>query len=198
MRFKKENNRELARDVVFFEAKGVIESMSSFTQMENLSFMQIENPSWADKDVYLNIMLNNDIVGELGLVSVPVMNDAGIKRVNIAIFEIDFNKLVPFESRTNVFTHLPQFPLVEKDFSVLMSEDITWNDIKSSIEPIVKNLEFIEEYRGDKIPNGKKSITFRVKMGNNDSTMTNEQIINKANAILKILNKKYDIVLREE
>ena len=35
-------------------------------------------------------------------------------------------------------------------------------------------------------------------MGNNDSTMTNEQIINKANAILKILNKKYDIVLREE
>lgn len=183
---------------IFFEAKGVIESMSSFTQMENLSFMQIENPSWADKDVYLNIMLNNDIVGELGLVSVPVMNDAGIKRVNIAIFEIDFNKLVPFESRTNVFTHLPQFPLVEKDFSVLMSEDITWNDIKSSIEPMVKNLEFIEEYRGDKIPNGKKSITFRVKMGNNDSTMTNEQIINKANAILKILNKKYDIVLREE
>ena len=183
---------------IFFEAKGVIESMSSFTQMENLSFMQIENPSWADKDVYLNIMLNNDIVGELGLVSVPVMNDAGIKRVNIAIFEIDFNKLVPFESRSNVFTHLPQFPLVEKDFSVLMSEDITWNDIKSSIEPMVKNLEFIEEYRGDKIPNGKKSITFRVKMGNNDSTMTNEQIINKANAILKILNKKYDIVLREE
>ena len=183
---------------IFFEAKGVIESMSGFTQMESLSFMQIEKPSWADKDVYLNIMLNNDIVGELGLVSVPVMNDAGIKRVNIAIFEIDFNKLVPFESRTNVFTHLPQFPLVEKDFSVLMSEDITWNDIKSSIEPMVKNLEFIEEYRGDKIPNGKKSITFRVKMGNNDSTMTNEQIINKANAILKILNKKYDIVLREE
>ena len=64
-------------------------------------------------------------------------------------------------------------------------------------EPFL-NLEFIEEYRGDKIPNGKKSITFRVKMGNNDSTMTNEQIINKANAILKILNKKYDIVLREE
>lgn len=183
---------------IFFEAKGVIESMSGFTQMESLSFMQIEKPSWADKYVYLNIMLNNDIVGELGLVSVPVMNDAGIKRVNIAIFEIDFNKLVPFESRTNVFTHLPQFPLVEKDFSVLMSEDITWNDIKSSIEPMVKNLEFIEEYRGDKIPNGKKSITFRVKMGNNDSTMTNEQIINKANAILKILNKKYDIVLREE
>ena len=183
---------------IFFEAKGVIESMSGFTQMESLSFMQIEKPSWADKDVYLNIMLNNDIVGELGLVSVPVMNDAGIKRVNIAIFEIDFNKLVPFESRSNVFTHLPQFPLVEKDFSVLMSEDITWNDIKSSIEPMVKNLEFIEEYRGDKIPNGKKSITFRVKMGNNDSTMTNEQIINKANAILKILNKKYDIVLREE
>ena len=63
---------------------------------------------------------------------------------------------------------------------------------------MVKELEFIEEYHGDKIPEGKKSITLRIKIGNNDSTMTSEQITSKVGGILKVLNKKLKIVLREE
>lgn len=54
------------------------------------------------------------------------MNESSIKRTNIAIFELDFGKLVPFKSRTNKFNHLPQFPLVEKDLSLLVDSSITW------------------------------------------------------------------------
>ena len=63
---------------------------------------------------------------------------------------------------------------------------------------MVKELEFVEEYRGDQIPEGKKSITLRVKIGNDDSTMTSEQIDNKMHAIMKNLNKKCNAELREE
>ena len=41
---------------------------------------------------------------------------------------------------------------------------------------MVKEVSFIEEYNGDKIPEGKKSITLRIKLGNNNGTMTTEQI----------------------
>lgn len=63
---------------------------------------------------------------------------------------------------------------------------------------MVKEIIFIEEYRGDKIPEDKRSITIRVKIGNNDSTMTTEQITSKVGGILKVLGKKLNIVLREE
>ena len=79
-----------------------------------------------------------------------------------------------------------------------MDENITWKEISETIRPMVKELEFIEEYHGDKIPEGKKSITLRIKIGNNDSTMTSEQITSKVGGILKVLNKKLKIVLREE
>ena len=183
---------------IFFELKGVLEPIAEYNHMENINFSQVEKPSWADKDVYLNILRGNSIIGSLGLVQVSVMNDAGIKRTNIAIFELDFDSLVPFKSRTNEFTHLPQFPLVEKDLSLLVDENITWKEISETIRPMVKELEFIEEYHGDKIPEGKKSITLRIKIGNNDSTMTSEQITSKVGGILKVLNKKLKIVLREE
>ena len=183
---------------IFYETKGVIENMASFCHMSNITFEKIEKPSWADVNIYLNILLNNEIIGNLGVISISTMNDAKIKRTNIAIFEMDLGKLVPFESRTNKFNSLPQFPLVEIDLSLLCDENVSWKEMSSSIKNMVKDLEFKEEYRGSQIPEGKKSIMIRVKIGNEDSTMTSEQINSKINAIVKTLNKKCGAELREE
>ena len=75
---------------------------------------------------------------------------------------------------------------------------IEFLEIYETINPMVKELEFIEEYKGNQIPEGKKSIMFRFKIGNKDSTMTTDQINNKMNAIIKILNKKCGAELRTE
>lgn len=186
-----------AKDI-FLEVKGVVNSLASYTQMKELTFKKAEKPSWADKDIYLNIYRDNIMIGSIGLISVATMKEASIKRVNVAFFEIDFDKLVPYESRTNEFKHLPLFPLVEKDLSILVSEETTWDTILESIKKMVKSVEFIEEYKGDKIPEGKKSLTFRVKMGKDDSTMNSEEINNKVKAILKALKNSCDAILREE
>lgn len=183
---------------IFFELKGVLEEMSSYNHFEAFTLEKLEKPVWADKDVYLNITFNEEIIGSLALVAVPVLNDAGIKRTNLAIFEVDFDKLVPFKSRTNTFNHLPQFPLVEKDLSLLVDSFITWKEIEEIVSTMVKEVTFVEEYHGDKIPKDKKSITLRIKLGNNNGTMTAEQINARVNSILKVLNKKLNITLREE
>lgn len=183
---------------IFFEIKGAIEQIAEYCHMENLTFEQVEKPIWSDNQVYLNVLLNKEVVGSIGLLSAPIMNEVKIKRTNVAIFEINVDKLIPLVSRTNKFNHLPQFPLVEKDLSVLIDEKVEWQEIVAAINPMVKELEFIGEYRGSQIPEGKKSYTFRFKLGNNDSTMTNVQITNKMEAILKILNRKCGAELRTE
>ena len=183
---------------IFFELKGVIEKMASYTHMEKLAFVQNDKPTWADPNAYLSIVHNNEVVGYLGLLSAKTMLDAGIKRTNVAIFELNIDMLVSYPSRTNKFEHLPLFPLVEKDLSIIVDESIKWEDIKDSIIKMVKELEFVDEYRGSQIPKGKKSITLRVKIGNDDSTMNNEQITRKMNGIIKVLNKKCNAEVRDE
>ena len=183
---------------LFFEAKGVIEEMSSYNHMEGITFEVLEKPSWADKNAYLNIMLNGEEIGSLGLLNAYAMSEVKIKRCNVAIFEIDFDKLIPFDSRTNEFVHLPQFPLVEKDLSIIVDEDVTWEEISKIIKSKVRKLDFMEEYRGDQIPEGKKSIMLRVKLGNDDSTMTSEEINKKMSSIVSSLNHVCGAELREE
>ncbi len=183
---------------IFYEAKGVIENMSRYCHMEDIKLEKIEKANWADINAYLNITKNNEIIGTLGLLSVKVMTDSKIKRTNVALFEINADKFIPYASRTNEYERLPELPLVEKDLSILVDEEVAWKEIEESIKSKVKEVEFVDEYRGNQIPEGKKSITLKVKILNEGTTMTSEQINEKMNNILKILDKKCGAKLREE
>ena len=183
---------------IFFEAKGVIENMSRYCHMEEIKLEKIEKPTWADINAYLNITKDNEIIGTFGLLSVKAMTESKIKRTNVALFEINADKFVPYASRTNKYEKLPELPLVEKDLSILVDEEVTWKTIEESIKSKVKEVEFVDEYRGNQIPEGKKSITLKVKILNEGTTMTSEQINEKMNNILKVLDKKCGAKLRKE
>ena len=161
-----------------------------------LSFAQEIKPAWADEKVWLNVMKGKDIVGSIGLLSVAALSDAGVKNLSAAAFEIDTDKLTPYPSRTNEFKHLPQYPLVEQDMSILVDESVKWADIQGSVDKMVKEIHFVEEYRGKQIPEGKKSVMFSYKIGNDDSTMTSKQIEKKMGAIINVLQKKVGAELR--
>ena len=186
-----------ARDI-FYQAKGVLESMARYCHMEELKLEQIEKPGWADKNAYLNITLDGEIIGSLGLVSIQALSEVKIKRANVAMFEINADKLIPYASRTNRYERLPELPLVEKDLSLIVDKDVAWSTLSDSIKSLVAEVEFVDEYRGEKIPDGKKSITLKVRMINEGTTMTSEQITEKINKILKVLDKKCGATLRTE
>ena len=165
--------------------------------MEELKLEKMEKPYWADVNAYLNVVKGNEVIGTLGLVSVKVMADTKIKRTNVAMFEINTEKFVPYASRTNEYERLPELPLVEKDLSIIVDEEITWKQIEENIKAKVKEIEFVDEYRGNQIPEGKKSITLKVKILNEGTTMTSEQINEKMNSILKTLDKRCGAKLRD-
>ena len=184
---------------IFYELKGVIEKISRYTHMKELTFTtECEKPSWADINAYLAIKLDNNIVGYMGLLSVKTMNDAKIKRTNVAIFELDSDMFIPLESRTNKFKHIPVLPSVEKDLSLIVDENITWAEMTKYIRSKTSDIKFIEEYRGNQIPDGKKSIMLRVTFDSGDTTLTSEEINIKLDAIIRTLNKMCGAVLREE
>lgn len=181
---------------LFFKVKGVIESMNSYCHFEPLTFAQEEKPCWADEKVWLNVMSGDVVVGSIGLLAVSALADSGIKLISAAAFELDTDRITPYPSRTNEFRHLPQYPLVDQDLSILVDESVQWVQIEEAIGRMVKELKFVEEYRGKQIPAGKKSIMLSYRIGNDDSTMTSKQIEKKMNAIVGVLGKKVGAELR--
>ncbi len=175
--------------LLFREAKGVLEALPRYAMAESFQFAHIEKPAWADPKAWLNVMSNDQAIGSLGVISLKAARLAGIKRASVVIFELNIEAIRPLPSRSNAYHRLPLFPQVEQDFSVLLDEDTPWQAIRDSLVSSVKSIDFIEEYRGKQIPQGKKSVMFRVRFGSDQGTMTSEQIDEKMNSILKRIKK---------
>lgn len=182
---------------IFYELKGVLEYICEYTHMEKISFKEGTKPSWADINAHLDIILNDEVIGNIGLLSVKAMNDSKIKRTNVAIFEINVDKLIPYPSRTNEFKHIPVLPSIEKDLSLIVDENVTWEELTKYIKSKVSSIKFIEEYRGNQIPEGKKSIMLRVTFDSENTTLTSEEINSKLEAIVRTLNRMCGAELRE-
>ena len=116
-------------NLLFREAKGVLEYMSRYTHMEGFTFRKEEKPLWADNVVWLNIYLDEEKIGDMGLLAKKESMECGIKNLSVMLFELDASKLRPLASRTNTFTHLAEYPETDYDISMLFDSGAVWTDI---------------------------------------------------------------------
>ena len=185
---------------LFRKAKGVLEMMPRYTHMEGFTFKQVEKPAWADNVVWLNVYLGEERIGDLALLSKKVSMECGIKNLNVMLFELDQDCMKPFRSRTNSFTHLPEYPMTEYDISVLLPGEVKWADIAQTVRGVKSELfhgaQFVDEYRGKQVPDGKKSVTIRLTIGSQEKTLTSAEIEECASSALHRLVKKLGAELR--
>ncbi|MDE6707155.1 MAG: phenylalanine--tRNA ligase subunit beta [Oscillospiraceae bacterium] len=189
---------------LFRQAKGVLENMARYTHMQALSFKQVQKPVWADETVWLNIFRDDVQVGEFALLSKKSSLACGIKNNAVMLFEIDEELLKPFASRTNEFTHLPEYPMIDYDLSVLVDSSVKWEEIQKIIMSkkkqgsLLQSCAFVEEYKGKQVPDGKKSVTVRLVIGSLEKTLTSSEIESCAESVMKVLTKKMNAELRSK
>ncbi len=185
---------------LFRKAKGVVEMMARYVHMEALTFRQTEKPVWADNVVWLNIYRGEEKVGDLALLSKKVSMACGIKNMNVMLFQLDQDSLVPLKSRTNTFTHLAEYPMTDYDISLLVDGSVQWKDVAQTVRGIKSELlhgaAFVDEYRGKQVPAGKKSLTLRLAIGSKDKTLTSAEIEEVASGVLNKIAKRFGAELR--
>ncbi len=185
---------------LFRKAKGVVEMMARYVHMEALTFKQAEKPVWADNVVWLNIYRGDEKVGDLALLAKKVSMACGIKNLNVMLFQLDQDSLVPLKSRTNTFTHLAEYPMTDYDISLLVDGSVQWKDVAQTVRGIKSELlhgaAFVDEYRGKQVPAGKKSLTLRLAIGSKDKTLTSAEIEEVASGVLNKIAKRFGAELR--
>ena len=185
---------------LFRRVKGVVEMMARYVHMETLTFRQEEKPVWADNVVWLNIYRGEEKVGDLALLAKKVSMACGIKNLNVMLFQLDQDSLVPLKSRTNTFTHIAEYPMTDYDISLLLDGSVQWKDVVQTVGGIKSELlhgvSFVDEYRGKQVPAGKKSLTLRLSIGSKEKTLTSAEIEGGAAGVLRKIAKRFGAELR--
>lgn len=95
---------------------------------------------------------------------------------------------------------LPRFPGVERDFSLFLTDGVTFAEIRKTIEalqiPEIASIEATDLFRGKNVPAGKYSLLVRVTFQSKESTFTDAQINDFSTRIVSALEKNLGATLR--
>lgn len=77
---------------------------------------------------------------------------------------------------------------------------VKWDDIYNCVmakkNELLRDVVFVDEYKGKQIPAGKKSVTIRLVIGSGEKTLTGSEIEQVANSVLKKLSKNIGADIR--
>ncbi len=173
----------------FFTLKGIAEELFAKTGVK-AKFAKSVNPTFHPGRC-AEMTVGGEVIGTLGELHPLVTENYGVKeRVYIACFDIE---TMLKNSDTDVkYKQLPKFPAISRDLSLVCDEDMASGDIIDVITKAAKNLEQVtlfDMYKGVGIPEGKKSLSYKLIMRKNDKTMETEEADKSVEKVLKALGE---------
>ena len=91
--------------------------------------------------------------------------------------------------------------LVERDFAFLFPKEVKAGEIIKKVKKIdkniIQNVTIFDVYDGDKLPENKKSIAFRVLLQPQDKTFNEQEIEELSNKIIDEISQSLDASIRK-
>ncbi len=196
----------------FYTVKGIVENLfEEFGVQKRIKLVPLEESSLKDLSIlhpYRSAAIcvlgkQLETIGYVGQIH-PLLKDKLKLNQEAFIFSVDVDALISIV-KENVprFKHLPQFPEVRRDLAFVINDKVSYDDIqrviKSGVQQnIFKGCEVFDVYQGENIENGYKSLAFRIKMLDENSTLTDDVIERNMQSVREKLQKAYaDISFRE-
>ncbi|MFH1665817.1 MAG: phenylalanine--tRNA ligase subunit beta, partial [Candidatus Omnitrophota bacterium] len=171
----RKNWQDHGRDAGLYDVKGFIEAT-----VKTLKLAPEFVPAKADEFInYARIRVSGKEAGFLGEVSPEILKGYDISQ-RVYVSQAGLDGILADAVLENVYHAVPRFPFSSRDISVLCDRTLAAGDIRkvilSSGEDIIRDIDLIDVYEGDRIPAGRKSLTYSIKYGMDTRTLTEEEI----------------------
>jgi phenylalanyl-tRNA synthetase beta chain len=183
--------------VDFYVVKGIIENLLNYLGL-NRRYTFTTNNLLADLHPgrSCNIIVDNENIGFIGQVH-PL-----ISKKEIYVFELNIDKLFNKKVRNIKSKEINKYPSVNKDVAFIVKEDITSEQVASIIKQIggrlLVNLEVFDVYTGENVANDEKSLAYALTFQDKDKTLSDEEVINIFNKIIKEVESKLQAKVRDK
>lgn len=192
--------------VDFYTVKGILENLfKELDVLRRIKIVPIEKTDLINTHKALHpyrtavIMLLGKRplpIGYFGQVH-PTLIDKLKLNQNAFLFKVDLTELIgAVKESVPRFKHIPQYPEVRRDIAFIINDEVSFNDIqkviKSSVKQnIFKGSEIFDVYQGEHVEDGFKSVAFRIKMQDENATLTDEIIEQQMTSVREKLQKTY-------
>lgn len=184
--------------VNFYDLKGILEAIGRLFGI-SVDLRAEKRIPFLHPGRQAEILLERQVLGWIGEVHPEVVRSFGLSSGAVGM-EIDLDLLDRHRGSAPTFHRLPRYPAVLRDVAVLVPESIPAGEVEAIVRrtgrALVEAARLFDVYRGDPVPEGKKSLAFSIQYRSPDRTLTDGEVATIHGEILQALEKELGAILR--
>jgi phenylalanyl-tRNA synthetase beta chain len=195
-------SRSSEQPLTWFEAKGILEGV--FQQLGLQVEYQPDNQnSRLHPGRTASLWIRGNRLGTFGQLHPQVRREEGLPD-SVYVFQLDLDVLLDSLEKDEIL--VPQFkpystyPAADRDIAFFAPIKITVAEIEKAIakagKDLLESVELFDEYRGDNVPKGQRSLAFRLVYRTSDRTLTDAEVEPVHNKVREALVEKFGVSLR--
>lgn len=187
-----------AREADYFDLKGDVGALIALTgNSDAFRFEQASHPS-LHSGQSARISCDNEPVGWIGALHPDIQAKLGLEKI-IFVFEMDISALKA--AKIPKFHPISRYPAIRRDIAVIVSEEITSQKVLDCVTneagTLLVNLELFDEYRGEGIDSGRKSLALGLTLQDSSRTLNDEAVDALMERVVGVLSSKLSAQLRQ-
>ncbi len=188
-----------ARPIDFFDIKGDVEALLALGGQRQFVFRPASHPALHPGQA-AEILLagTNEIVGLVGVLHPGIQTQSGLDQ-SVILLEI----LLSAVQAANIpeFQEISRYPAIRRDLAVVINQAIPAQALvdlaRRTAGEYLVNLELFDEYRGEGIDSGRKSIAMGLTFQDSSRTLNEEDVETAVGRVIAALKAGFDARLRQ-
>ncbi|MEK7759119.1 MAG: phenylalanine--tRNA ligase subunit beta, partial [Pseudomonadota bacterium] len=139
-----------------------------------------------------------DPIGLIGVLHPEIQAKSGLEKSAI-LFELRLSALQA--SITPKFQEISRYPAIRRDLALVLAEAIAAQDVLDNVRKtagvLLVNLELFDEYRGEGIDSGRKSLALGLTLQDTSRTLNESDVETVVGRVVAGLKADFDAQLRQ-
>lgn len=177
----------------FYLLKGIIENLLDFLGFKNRYHFEVLNDDGFHPGISAKIILDKEEIGVIGKIHPSINKD------DIYLAEVSMTKLNR-SVKPLKFKAAPIYPEIVKDVAFIVSKEITSSDVEKVIKKaggrLLTNIDVFDVYTGEKVKENEKQIAYKLTFNSENRTLTEEEVMDVFNNIIKKVTEEVPATLR--
>lgn len=167
----------------FFDLKGAVEGLFHALKVENPVFERINAEAYPflKTGESAQVSSGNRHIGVLGKIEGRVLKNFGLKQ-DAFVFEFDLSAMESLLPDAVSASSLPRFPAISRDITIIVDSSVALGQIRERLdrivqaEPLLESVHLFDVFEGAPVPDGKKSMSFRVVYRSENKTLKDKNV----------------------
>jgi len=186
-------------NISFYHLKSAVDTILERLNIKDVEVEEANSPLLAYGITYTK---NGQEVVSLGKVQDPLLKKMDVSdSVFVADFQWD-RVLKLIKKNRVIFKEVSKFPSVKRDLALLINEDVKFKDLEKiafrTERKLLKQINIFDVYKGDKLPEGKKSYALSFRLQDEEKTLSDKQIDAVINKLITNFEKEVGAEVRKQ